>query len=128
MDKEMMNKVNEILKANGRRELSLDEAGQVVGGGHYVACPPTDKVWVDLIDSGYVYGSGDRYQDAAYFLECMASTGHCGIDVLAKYTLELLPEVGSGALEDIEKALRSGGPLYMVECLRNANGFSFRPE
>ena len=32
MDKEMMNKVNEVLKANGRRELSMDEAAQVSGG------------------------------------------------------------------------------------------------
>ena len=32
MDKEMMAKVNEILKANGRRELSLDELDKVVGG------------------------------------------------------------------------------------------------
>ena len=32
MDKEAMAKVNEILKANGRRELSMDEAENVVGG------------------------------------------------------------------------------------------------
>ena len=32
MDQEMMKKVNEVLKANGRRELSMDEADQVVGG------------------------------------------------------------------------------------------------
>ena len=32
MDKEMMAKVNEVLKANGRRELSMDEMDKVVGG------------------------------------------------------------------------------------------------
>ena len=32
MDKEMMDKVNEILKKNGKRELSLDELDKVVGG------------------------------------------------------------------------------------------------
>ncbi len=32
MDKEMMEKVNEFLKANGKRELTMDELDQVVGG------------------------------------------------------------------------------------------------
>ena len=32
MDKEMLAKLNEVLKAKGRRELSLEEMGQVVGG------------------------------------------------------------------------------------------------
>ena len=32
MDKEMMAKINEVLKAHGRLELSMDEAAQVVGG------------------------------------------------------------------------------------------------
>ena len=32
MDKEMMAKVNDFMKANGRRELSMDELDQVVGG------------------------------------------------------------------------------------------------
>ena len=33
MDKKMMDKVNEMLKANGKRELSLDEMDKVSGGG-----------------------------------------------------------------------------------------------
>ena len=33
MDKDMMAKINEALKANGRRELSLDELDKVTGGG-----------------------------------------------------------------------------------------------
>ena len=32
MDKEMMAKVNEVMKANGKRELSMDELDKVVGG------------------------------------------------------------------------------------------------
>ena len=32
MEKEMMDKVNELLKANGKRELSMDEMDKVVGG------------------------------------------------------------------------------------------------
>ena len=32
MDKEMMDKINEILKAKGKRELSMDELDKVVGG------------------------------------------------------------------------------------------------
>ncbi len=32
MDKEMMAKVNEVLKTNGKRELSMDELDKVVGG------------------------------------------------------------------------------------------------
>lgn len=33
MDKEMMNKVNDVLKAKGMRELSMDEMDKVNGGG-----------------------------------------------------------------------------------------------
>ena len=32
MEKEMMEKVNEVLKAHGKRELSMDEMEQVTGG------------------------------------------------------------------------------------------------
>ena len=32
MDKEMMEKVNVILKANGRQELSMEDLDKVVGG------------------------------------------------------------------------------------------------
>ncbi len=32
MDKELMEKINEVLKANGKRELNPDELDQVVGG------------------------------------------------------------------------------------------------
>ena len=50
MDKEMMAKINEALKANGRRELSMEETEQVVGG-YYV--PNTDEEKKQLIDLAY---------------------------------------------------------------------------
>ena len=49
MDKDMMAKINEALKANDRRELSLDELDKVVGG--YV--PKTDEDRKQLIDLAY---------------------------------------------------------------------------
>ena len=39
MDKKMMDKMNEALKANGKRELSLDEMDKVSGGG---------KMWEEM--------------------------------------------------------------------------------
>ena len=33
MNKEMLDKINEVLKANGKRELSPDELEKIVGGG-----------------------------------------------------------------------------------------------
>ena len=50
MDKEMMAKVNEVLKANGKRELSMDELDKVVGG-YYV--PNTDEERKQLIELAY---------------------------------------------------------------------------
>ena len=35
MDKEMMDKANEILKASGKRELCLDEMDKVSGGANF---------------------------------------------------------------------------------------------
>ena len=32
MDKEMMDKINEVMKAHGKRELNMDELEKVVGG------------------------------------------------------------------------------------------------
>ena len=49
MDKEMLAKVNEVLKANGKRELSMDEMDKVVGG--YV--PKTDEDKKQLAEMFY---------------------------------------------------------------------------
>ena len=60
MDKEMMAKVNEFMKANGRRELNMEEADQVVGGK---ALPGPEKNTV-LIDGVVVdcYDFNTAYQ------------------------------------------------------------------
>ena len=50
MDKEMKAKIDEILKTNGKRELSLDDLDKVVGG-YYV--PNTDEEKKQLIDLAY---------------------------------------------------------------------------
>ena len=50
MDKEMMDKINEVLKANGKRELSMDEMDKVVGG---IFIPQTDEEKKQLIDLAY---------------------------------------------------------------------------
>ena len=50
MDKDMMAKINEALKANGKRELSLDDLDKVVGG-YYV--PQTDEERKQLIELFY---------------------------------------------------------------------------
>ena len=46
MDKEMMEKVNEVLKAHGKRELSLDEMDRVTGGQ---TCKRDGVYYIDLI-------------------------------------------------------------------------------
>ena len=51
MDKEIMDKVNEMMKASGRRELSMDEMDQVVGGAD------AHDVWIN----GKYYTEGDIY-------------------------------------------------------------------
>ena len=50
MDKEMKAKIDDILKTNGKRELSLDDLDKVVGG-YYV--PNTDEEKKQLIDLAY---------------------------------------------------------------------------
>ena len=50
MDNEMMKKVNDTLKANGKRELSMDEMDKVVGG---IFIPQTDEEKKQLIDLAY---------------------------------------------------------------------------
>ena len=49
MDKEMMEKVNEVLKAHGKRELSLDEMDRVTGGQ---TCKRDGVYYIDLIGLG----------------------------------------------------------------------------
>ncbi len=51
MNKEIMAKVNEILKANGTRELSMDEMDQVSGGWRKdQLLSEESEVWNELLD------------------------------------------------------------------------------
>ena len=45
MDKEMMSKINEVLKANDRRELSMDELEAVNGGWDLKSLWESYKNW-----------------------------------------------------------------------------------
>ena len=49
MDKDMMDKVNEVLKAHGKRELNLDEMDRVTGGQ---TCKRDGVYYIDLIGMG----------------------------------------------------------------------------
>ena len=83
MDKEMMAKVNEILKANGRRELSLDELDKVVGG-YYV--PNTDEEREQLAEMFYAMTDSFGFDVALdMFMETTGYTTYrhnlsCGTD------------------------------------------------
>ena len=54
MDKELMDKMNEALKANGKRELSLDEMDKVSGGNTAVSAGPTPGtvIWGEKVYTG----------------------------------------------------------------------------
>ena len=51
MDKELMDKINEMLKAQGRQALNMDEAEQVVGGSTAVSSGPIPGtvIWNDKV-------------------------------------------------------------------------------
>ena len=53
MDKELMDKMNEALKVNGKRELSMDEMDKVSGGGldYYTLIDGTKVTESQLTDS-----------------------------------------------------------------------------
>ena len=61
MDKDMMAKVNEVLNANGKRELSLDELDQVVGGFNVGGKMVTTEADVDW----FVYDFVKNYEALA---------------------------------------------------------------
>ena len=49
MDKGVMAKSNEMLKANGKRELSVDELEKVAGGGHFTSHEDIDA-YCEVVD------------------------------------------------------------------------------
>ena len=76
MEKEMMAKVNEVLKAHGRRELSLDELEQVSGGNKYLGPYEMNNLedvcaFVDLMDS--MEQACNRYVVAQFLEELLHS-------------------------------------------------------
>ena len=71
MDKDMMAKINEALKANGRRELSMDEMDKVVGG---IFIPQTDEEKKQLID--YAYALTDAFGFDVALDMFMKTTGY----------------------------------------------------
>ena len=91
MDQEMMKKVNEVLKANGRRELSMDEADQVVGGkaipgpekgtvylnGILTSEPDFNQVYYDITRCfGYDVAIQFFYQSTGYTCSEMSPSYH----------------------------------------------------
>ena len=71
MDKDMMAKINEALKANGRRELSLDDLDKVVSG---IFIPQTDEEKKQLID--YAYALTDAFGFDVALDMFMKTTGY----------------------------------------------------
>ena len=71
MDKEMMAKVNEVLKANGRRELSLDEMDKVSGGnvggitvnGIWTSEDEINEMWGQVVNAVGYDVAGDLFCD-----------------------------------------------------------------
>ena len=77
MDKDMMAKINEALKANDRRELSLDELDKVVGGAG--ECFNAQDIRTDEELNFYVY----------VFLGTIEK--QCGKDVVADIIKDQFP-------------------------------------
>ena len=70
MDKEMLGKVNEVLKAHGRQELNIDEQEQVVGGGIAKGVGP-----------GTIYFNGDLIGEADFNAIFISLTKNVSLDV-----------------------------------------------
>ena len=73
MEKNIMEKVNEVLKAHGRRELSLDEQDKVVGGS--VEKGPTPRT---------VYLNGQLIDEVGFNAIFINMTKTAGLDVAIK--------------------------------------------
>ncbi len=106
-----------VAGGTGRFELSEGQAERVVGGGHYITLPPNDRIWIELSDKGYVHGT-DPYYDGAYVLEQMALQG-LPLGSLVEVAYIVFPRGFVNKTLDIEKALLSGGPVYLADCIRD---------
>ena len=81
MDKEMKAKVDEFLKTNGRRELSMDEMDKVVGGKDY---PYSFSM------GGYYIHDDDSLKDFVYNTIAPIEA-QFGKDVVVSVLMECLP-------------------------------------
>ena len=116
--------IGKVAGGTGRIELTDAQAEKVVGGGHYVICPPIDRIWIYLVDEGYTMG-GDPYDDGAFLLENMAIAGF-PIGCLVEAAYSVFPHAPVNKTLDIERALRAGGPVYLADCLREIKpGYGF---
>ena len=108
-----------VAGGTGRFELSEAQAEHVAGGGHIITDAEGKKIWIELYDNGYVCGT-DPYYDFAYILESLALQGY-KLDFLVDFACASW----GGARDDVETALLMSGPVYLADCYRNANGFSW---
>ena len=98
------------------QKLTVDDLDGISGGGHYVNLPKGQKIWVSLVDQNYATGT-DYYYDRAIILEQMAING---------MPLEQIISMGSTLFGvskvEVDQALRTGGPVYLANYVRNAKG------
>ena len=105
MDKDMMGKVNEAMKANGMRELSLDEMDMVNGGNQ------------EIIYSVHQCGTEEQLISYVYtFLASMEKS--FGKDIVADYIKQDWPDYNS--IQDYRNAGLDG--LYNHLALKWIDG------
>ena len=93
MDKEMMAKVNEVLKKSGRRELSMDEMDKVVGG-------------TDVLVNGTVKSEGEVYDLAMSMVDAfgydIAASTFCTMTGLDPYEIKRTRKGGCSDKENMQ--------------------------
>ena len=93
MDNEMMNKVNNTLKANGMRELSMDEMGKVSGG-------------TDVLVNGTVWSEGEVYDLAMAMVDSfgydVAAATFCTMTGLDQYEIKRTHKGGCSDKENMQ--------------------------
>ena len=111
MNKEMMEKVNEILKSTGRHELSMNDMEQVVGGG--------------VLDFGefVVVTMDDAYYLCYTFIPILENAGF-PTDVIADLLTEASRRAGGPSLDyaNYYKAAGSDGLFNWLGLLFDAGG------
>lgn len=93
MDNEMMNKVNDVLKAKGMRELSMDEMGKVSGG-------------TDVLVNGTVWSEGEVYDLAMAMVDSfgydVAAATFCTMTGLDQYEIKRTHKGGCSDKENMQ--------------------------